>query len=36
VSAPRPLKEISHDILHFPRNHGKTTDDQTLLLLRRL
>jgi hypothetical protein len=35
VSAPRPLKEIAANILHFARNHGKATDDQTLLLLRR-
>jgi serine phosphatase RsbU (regulator of sigma subunit) len=33
--ASLPLSEISEDILRFARAFGKTTDDQTLLLLRR-
>ena len=36
MAASRPLKEIADDILHVARKFGKTTDDQTLLLLRRL
>jgi len=36
MAAPRPLKEIADGILHFARDFGKATDDQTLLLLRRL
>jgi hypothetical protein len=36
VAASRPLSEIANDILHFARKFGKTTDDQTLLLMRRL